>query len=329
MFAMRIPALAALVLFAACVNQAAHAQPAWRPDKNVELIVPSNAGSGADASARLIQKIWQDTKLFESTVTVNNKPGGGGAVAWTYLNTHPGDGHYLAFTSATLLTNKLAGLNPIGYTDVTPIANLLSEYIAFSVKADSPLRNARDLLERIKSDPASLSFGLATSAGNPNHMAIAKIVRSVGADPKKLKVVVFSSSAQSFPAVLGGHVDVIVTNISNPVQQIEAKAMRAIAVTAPKRLTGIYANVPTWRELGIDTVMDNWRGVVGAKAMTPAQVALWEVAFRRLSQSDEWKKDLDRSFQEINFIGSRDVTKFLAAELEENRVLLNELGMTK
>ena len=132
-------AFSALVLLAACAGSAIHAQPAWRPDKNMELIVPSNAGSGADASARLIQKIWQDAKLLDTTITVNNKPGGGGAVAWTYLNTHPGDGHYLAFTSATLLTNKLAGLNPLGYTDVTPIANLLSEYIAFSVKADSPI----------------------------------------------------------------------------------------------------------------------------------------------------------------------------------------------
>ena len=323
------PALVALVLFTACANLAAHAQPAWRPDKNVELIVPSKAGSGADASARLIQKIWQDAKLLDISITVNNKPGGGGAVAWTYLNTHPGDGHYLAFTSATLLTNKLAGLNPIGYTDVTPIANLLSEYIVFSVKADSPVRSARDLLERIRNDPTSLSFGLATSAGNPNHMAIAKIARSVGVDPRKIKVVVFSASAQSFPALLGGHVDVIVTNISNPVQQIEAKTMRAIAVTAPRRQSGVYANVPTWRELGVDVVMDNWRGVVGAKAMTPAQVAYWEGAFRRLAQSDEWKKDLERSFQELNFIGSRDVAKFLAAELEENRVLLNELGMTR
>ena len=329
MHAWHRPALPALAVLAICVNSAIHAQPAWRPDKNVELIVPSNAGSGADASARLIQKIWQDAKLPGNSITVNNKPGGGGAVAWTYLNTHPGDGHFLAFTSATLLTNKLAGLNPLGYTDVTPIANLLSEYIAFSVKADSPLRGARDLLERIKNDPAALSFGLATSAGNPNHMAIAKIARSVGVDPKKLKVVVFSASAQSFPALLGGHVDVIVTNISNPVQQIEAKAMRAIAVTAPRRQTGVYAGVPTWREIGIDMVMDNWRGVVGAKAMTPPQIAFWEGAFRRLSQSDDWKKDLERSFQEANFIGSRDVTKFLAAELEDNRMLLTELGMTR
>ena len=65
--------------------------------------------------------------------------------------------------------------------------------------------------------------------------------------------------------------------------------------TRAKRLPGILKDVPTWKELGADAVVAQWRILIGPKGMTPAQVAYWESVFRRLMDVDEWKKELDET----------------------------------
>src|SRR5258707_6907013 len=90
--------------------------------------------------------------------------------------------------------------------------------------------------------------------------------------------------------VLGGHLDVVVSKASGPLPQIEAGQMRALGVASPRRLAGAYAAVPTWKEQGSNVVAAFWRGVIGPKGMTPAQIAYWDTELARLAASDEWKK---------------------------------------
>jgi len=261
--------------------------------------------------------------------TVVNRPGAGSAVAWTYLNTHSGDAHYLAVTSPTLLTNSLTGSNPLNHNDVTPLAQMLSEYVVFVVRADSPLKTGRDLVERLKKDPASLSFGLATTLGNPSHIAIAQIARPAGVDVRKLKVAVFTASPQAMTGVLGGHLDVMVSNASGPLPQIEGGQMRALAVAAPRRLAAAYAAVPTWKEQGSNVVAAFWRGVIGPKGMSPAQIAFWDAELAKLAASDEWKKYLADHQLEGDYRASRETRQFLEAEYTEYKAILGELGLAK
>src|SRR5262245_34318598 len=85
------------------------AAQSWKPEKNVEIIVPGGAGGGQDRTARIMQKIMQDG-LVPTSVTVSNRPGGGSNLAYVYLNQFPGDGHHLASATATLLTNYILGV---------------------------------------------------------------------------------------------------------------------------------------------------------------------------------------------------------------------------
>src|SRR5262245_40141477 len=121
------------------------AQPAWKPDRAVELIAPSGPGGGTDKTARLIQKIWQDKRALDTSVTVVNKSGGQGTVALAYLKSHAGDAHFLEIASAVLLTNHIIGASPFSHADFTPIALLNSEYVVFAVKAESSLGSLNDL----------------------------------------------------------------------------------------------------------------------------------------------------------------------------------------
>ena len=301
----------------------------WRPEKSIEVISGVAAGGALDIMARAMQKIWQDKHAFNQPVTVVNRPGGGSAVAWSYMNQRPGDGHYLAVTSATLLTNSITGSNPLNHNDVTPLAQLLSEYIVFAVRADSPLKTGRDLVERLKKDPASLSFGIATSLGNPSHIAIAQVARSAGVDVRKLKVAVFTASPQAMTGVLGGHLDLLVANASGPTQQMQGGQIRALAIASPRRLGGAYASVPTWKEQGVNVVASFWRGVIGPKGMTPAQVAFWDAELARLAASDEWKKYLEAGQLESDYRNSRESKQFLDAEFAEHKAILAELGLAK
>ena len=301
----------------------------WRPEKPIEIVVGIAAGGAVDITARTVQKILQDGRRIGQPISVVNRPGSGSAVAWAYLNTRAGDGHYLSVTSNSLVTNALTGSNPLTYTDVTPLCQLMRESVVFVVRADSPFKTGRDLFDRLKKDPASIKFGMATSLGNPNHIAIAQAARAFGTDVRSLKVAVFNASPQVTTGVLGGHLDVMVTSVSNPLSLIRSGQLRAIVVAAPRRLAADYANVPVAKELGINMVSSFWRGVIGPKGMTPAQIAYWEEALGRVVQADDWKKYQQAEMFETDYRNSVESAKFLQSEYAEYKAILTELGLAK
>ncbi len=319
--------LAALVF--ALLNCAQAAAPAWKPEKAVEIVAQSGPGGGTDLTARLIQKILQDRRLVEVPVTVANKVGGGGNVGLAYLAQRPPDGLCLEVATALLLTNRIIGTSTYHYTDFTTIAQLNSEYVAFAVRADSPIRNGRDLLEMLKRDATSLSIAVGTSLGGANHIAAAMAARAAGADARKLKTVVFKSSVESVVALLGGHVDLVVSSASLLAPQFRAGTLRVIAMSAPRRSEGLFAVVPTWREQGQDIVSDNFRALIGPPGMSGAQLAFWDDIFSRLAQTDEWKKEMESNLWENNYLGSAESRKYFESQFEISRRVLSDLGLAK
>ena len=308
------------------VLPAAHAA-AWSPERNVEIIVPTGPGGGNDRTARIVHAVIQRNNLVSVPVNVLNKPGGGGAIAFTYLNQQAGEGRYVSVIPVTLLTNHITGKNSFTYTDFTPIAQLYSEYISFAVAADSSLKDGRDLVARLRKDPASVSFGFASSAGNQNHITIAMVAKAAGVNVKQLKTVVFGSGGQAATAMLGGHVDVASSGASGQLAHQKAGRARIIAVAAPQRLPGPMADVPTWKELGHDVVFSSWRSMIGPKGMTPEQVAYWDGVVRKMIATEDWKQDLQKNLWISNYLNSADSRKFLDAQYAEIRTILTELGL--
>ena len=318
-----------LVVMAGCVTCACAAAADWKPDRPIEIVSGVAAGGSLDIAARSVQKILQETRAIGQPITVVNRPGSGSAIAWTYLNTHAGNGHYLSMTTNSLVVNAIIGANPLTYTDVTLIAHLSREDVVFTVRGDSPLKTGHDLAGRLKSDPAGLTFGIATSLGNSAHIAIAQVARTAGVDVRQLKVVVFNASTQAMATVLGGQLQVLVSSAATPMPYVQSGQMRALAVSAPARLPGAFANAPTWKELGINSVSRFWRGVIGPKGLSPAQVAYWEGEFALLVATDNWKKYLADNLLIADFMNARDTARFLQTEAAEYKVLLTELGLAK
>jgi len=300
----------------------------WKPARPVEFIVPTPPGGGQDTPARHLLKIIQEHKIVDVPVSVVNKAGASGAVGFNYLNSHAGDGHFISMSTVPLVTNPLTGLASPSYADLTPLAMLFNEYVVFTVVADSKIANGKDLLERIRKDPSSVSFGTPSVGAGP-HLSIAQLARAAGQDPKKLKIVVFSGAGPGASALLGGHIDVLVTTPSAPIAHIESGKARALAVTAQRRMGGVFAQSPTWREQGIEVVMYNWRAIIGPKGLTREQIAYWEGVFDKVRQTADYKKALEQNNWVDNPMGSDELRKEFERLTPQFKGLLGDFGLLK
>jgi putative tricarboxylic transport membrane protein len=307
---------------------AVHAQAgAWKPDKNIEIVVGLTAGSSQDRTARAIQHIAQAKTLLNVTSAVVNRVGGAGNVAWSYLAQHPGDAHWLQIASPTILTNHLIGTAQFTYADYTPLALLGNQYIGLAVRPDSPIKTARDLLERLRADPSSVALG-TNSLGSYLHIVCALTARAAGMDPKRLKLVIFQGG-ELMTAALGGHVDVIATVTSNLLPHVQAGKLRLIGMSSARRLGGALAQVPTLKEQGIDAVLANWQGVFGPPKLAPPQVAYWDGVFTRLVNTDEWKRDQEQNLWESEHLNSAAYARFLKTDYEQAKAIFIELGLAR
>lgn len=299
----------------------------WRPSKPVEMVVPTSAGGAADQTGRYIQRLLQGR--IGTDMAVINKGGAGGAIAYAYLNQKQGDGHYLSLSTLNLVTNRITRPNVLGHDDVTAICQLYGEYPVIVVKADSQYSSGKDLIAKLRQDPSAASIAFSPGLGGALHLATATVMRAGGVDAKKLRIVVTQSSADSITSLLGGHVDVGVMTPANVIPHLEAGRLRVLGIAAPRRMQGALAVAPTWKEQGVPGISASWRGVIGPKGMSPAQVSYWEGAFAQLVKTEEWKRHVEMNARSDEFMGSRETARYYEAQHKELHALLVSLGIAK
>jgi len=304
------------------------AGPAWQPRHQVELVAGTPAGGGQDRPARALIKVLESQRLVDVPLKLTNIPGRGGGNGWDYLHRHAEDPHVLAISSPTLITNALLGEAGINHTAFTPLAILYTEYTAFVARADSPIHSSAGLLERL-ADPGSLTIALATAIGNTNHIALARVTQHAGGDVKALKFRVFDSALYAVADVIEGRSDIATITAVSAAKELAAGTLRAFAVSAPARLTGQFAQVPTWHEQSVDCVIGMWRGVIGARGLKPEQVAFWDNAFTAAAASDDWNAELAHHYWANTYLDSARTGKFLAQEHVAMQKALGDLGLLK
>lgn len=311
--------VALLLTFVVTISGAA--DPAWKPTRPVEFIAQNAPGGGSDRILRLIAKVLQEQKALDTPLSVVNKPG-----VWSVYIAQQGDGHYLVLSGQDLVSMNIVGQGA-SHLDFTPVAHLFGEYVSVTVKPDSALRTGSELVERLKKDVNALSIGIATRLGGANHLGVAVALHRGGVDIRKTRNVIFSSGGAATTALMGGHVDVAPVTAAFAASLLRSKQVRVLVVAAPQRLGGVLSEVPTWREQGYDAVVTNWRAFLGPKKMTPAQVAYWESAFRRLSESEEWKKELAENFWRGEFFSGAETLKKFERDQAQLRLFYKELGL--
>jgi putative tricarboxylic transport membrane protein len=297
----------------------------WQPTKQVLFFVPAGPGGALDIAARKMKVLLEQTKIINQSLVVENRVGAGGTVAINGILSQSSDGQPLMTFISGMFSTRAIGEAPVSYASLTPVAIYLEESIVVVVRADSPLKNAQDLVAKLKIDPGSLSIGIADQIGNHIHLAIAKPLKVAGVNVGKLNIVPFRSSAESMISLLGGHIDLVSASTPNVVSQLQSGSIRLLAVATADRLPGVLSSVPTWREQGVDATFSSVQGVLGPKDMTADERRFWQDAIAKLSAMPEWKDFLASQYWRPRYLDSDAMTKYLDENYAATRSLLKDL----
>ena len=301
------------------------------PENNITIVAPSGAGGGWDLTARSIAKTMNDTKLVEKPITVENKPGGGGAVYMAEFATKEAKNDYaLMVKSPPILinSNKAEGNSPYGYKDTTPLAQLTRDYGAIVVGTDSPFKTLQDVLDAIKKDPTAVTLAGGSAPGSMDHLVGVLPAFEAGIDPKTVKYVSYDGGGEAVAALLG-NADVIATDASTIATYQKSGDVRVLAVSSSERLDGELADVPTYKESGIDAEFTIWRGIFGPKEMSDDALKYWSEKIEKMVETEEWKAELEKNGWASEYRNSEDFTSYLEEQETVIVDLLTALGMQK
>jgi putative tricarboxylic transport membrane protein len=319
----------ALALVLAAAGAHAQAPAGWKPSRTAEIVSPAAPGGSVDAMSRAIKRFAEENKLIDVPFNVLYKTGAAGSIGLEYMAQNQGRGEVLFASSHTFLTIRETGDSKYDYRDLAPVGLLFKEYHVIAVKPDGPVRDGRDLIDKLRRDPSSVSFGFFGNPGNHLHLAAAIPLKAAGVDIRKLTTVQYRSGPEALTAVMGGHLDAALVTLSVAQALAEAGKLKVITQTAPTRRGGYLAGVPTWKELGVNVEYATAQGVLGAKGMSGEQIAYWEGVLAKLSRDEEWRKLLSRSHWEPSYMTSAEMKRYYDEEHAKLKAILAELGLTK
>ncbi len=293
---------------------------------SIKMMIPANPGGGWDTTGREFGKSMVEAKVAD-TVQYENKGGAAGVIGLAqFVNASKGDANALIMMGAVMVGGIITTKPPIGLDKATPIARLTSEYNVFVVPADSPFKTMKDVVEQMKKDPASVTWG-GGSKGSTEHIAASMLAGKVGVDPKKVNYVAFRGGGEAVAAILGGNVKVGGSGYSEFDEYIASGKMRAIGVTSEKRLDGV--NIPTLKEQGYDVVLGNWRGVYGAPGISTEQRAALTDLVTKASTSKAWTEAVSKNKWTPAFLAGKQFDEFVDAEFIALRDTMTAAGMLK
>lgn len=296
----------------------------WKPDRPIEFVVQAAAGGGSDIFARTMAKIMTSEKIVTVPINVVNKPGGSGAVAYSYLRGKRGDPHVIATATSSYLTTPIQGHSPVSYKDFSNVAVLCVEDYVAVVRAESPYKTLKEVVEAARKKPNGIRIG-GSSVGSSDNIIENRLEKAAGI---QLNYIVFQSGGEANAALLGGSVDLASPNPSEAAQLITAGRLRPLAMFSPERLEK-WPNVPTAREQGFDVTLEQHRGVVAAGGLTKEQSLFWQNAMVKLFQSKDFKKYMnDNGLRPLLKVGD-DAEKYIAQQHQFYTEILTELGIAK
>jgi putative tricarboxylic transport membrane protein len=304
------------------------ASAASYPSKVVEMVVAGNAGGGLDLTGRALENALREAKLYTQGFAIKNMGGAGGNIAKSYTHQKKGDPHVIYVESNRIYVNKIVGTTELDHRDITPVGRLITEYLVWVVRADSPFKSAKEVLGKLKADPSSVVFGVGTVPSN-DQMNILRPAMASGVDPKKVQIVPFKAGGDLMVQLLGGHIAVISTGLSEAIEQVKAGKVRVIAVSSPQALPGELAKVPTWRSLGIDVSILHWRGLFAPPGIPADAVKYWDGTLGKMVKTDAWKKALEKHGWYDAYADSATFRKALDEETKVYAQILTDLGMAK
>jgi putative tricarboxylic transport membrane protein len=289
----------------------------------LRLIAPAAPGGGWDQTARAMQQVLQRAGIVRTPI-VENIPGAAGTIGLArFIGAERGNGDALMVSGLIMLGGIVTHQSPVTLGDVVPIARITGEYEVLTVPTASPFRTLDDLIRAFRERPESISWG-GGSAGGSDQILAGLIADAVGVAPRRVNYIAFSGGGESLSAILGGQVSVGINGLAEFAPQIEAGAVRVLAISSGERLPGLDA--PTLREQGVDVEFENWRSVVAPPGISAEDRRRLTTVVETMVRSAEWREMLQRYRWLDRYLAEDEFAQFAATEETRVRDILRELG---
>ncbi len=313
-----------LVAFFLSLTVVAGGEAAAFPDKPITLVVHAAAGGGSDIFARTLSAAFEKDKILPQPIVVENKPGGSGAIAFAYVGGKKGDPHFLLTAVTSFLTTPILRKSQITPKDFTPIANFaFDEYIVI-VKAGGKYQSMKELVADAKANPKKITVG-GTQLGSSDSICAYLIEKAAGV---QFNFIVFNSGGEVNAALMGGHIDMAVSNPGEALELAKANKVLTLGVFAEKRLVGA-PNVPTLKEQGIDAVYVQNRGLVAPGGIPADARKTLEDAMLKYTKTKTFKDYIAEGMLSEAWMDGPTFGAWNEKEYTRYQVMLKDMGLVK
>lgn len=287
----------------------------------LEITVLFPAGSSADVTARMLADGM--SRQLGQRVLVVNRPGAGGAIGYKHVAAQKPDGYSLVWNSNSISTTFHSGQLNFDYKAFDAVARVLSESVVLAVRNDAQWQTLNELIQEAKAKPKAVSVG-HSGIGSHTHISLAALVNAAGIEVNEVPF----AAAQVVPSLVGGHVNAVVQFPGALAAPLKQGQVRLLATLTQSR-DPAWPEVPTARELGVDAVLDAWRGIAVPRGTPRPVVSLLESAIRMTATSPEFVAQSEKLGVRPAFLPAEEFSALLAKEDAELSRLMQRIGLKK
>lgn len=292
------------------------------PSKNINVIIPKGAGGGTDTSCRVLLQFASDKLPDNVSFVPVNKPAGNGFTGMVEGANATPDGYTLVMTVVELATNP--GASSVTADNFTGLAFTIANPASLIVRSDAPYQTIEEFIEYCKNHPGEVMVG-NSGMGNIYHLAAAKMEKEFGI---KFSHVPYNNGAgESIAALVGGHIDAVVSTPDTAKAQVDAGNLKILGVMSNQRLS-TFPEVPTFKEkCGFEFNVLAWAALCAPNNL-PEDVYNWLInIFTETCQQEDYKQAMrNQGIEPVEIIGE-DATKTIRSDAELYKNLLTELGL--
>lgn len=322
-FLLRLALLACVI--AAGLPAAAAAEP--YPAKEIQLIVPFPPGGVTDLTARIVAKHL--TRSWRQTVSVVNKPGGGGTTGTMFMLRSNNDGYTMLMSATGQATQNPAidSKLPYRWDEPTLVARISSSPLVFVVRGNARWKSLRELMEEVRRDPTKFRYG--TSGVGGVGIAIARLLGASGVDVSQVGRVALQGGAPLLEAVADGRTHFAAQYLAEMGSMLESKRIKALAVSTAQRVKQL-PEVPTAAEAGIDGFnLIGWNGIAGPANLPDEVIRTWDEAIQALVADPGFLAETEALGAAAAYLGPNKFRETLRAEYESALQYAEKLGLRR
>jgi tripartite-type tricarboxylate transporter receptor subunit TctC len=293
------------------------------PDRPIKLTVAYGAGGTTDSTARMLASFLEED--LGETVTVLNKPGGGGSVAATLAASQRPDGYniFTFVTGAATITPHLQNVPYDPVTSFTPIARYAMWNLGVVVPTDAPYDTFEEFVDFAKKSPKKLTYSISGS-GTPQHLTMERIAKTHGFE---WKAIPYKGGAAAVTALLGNHVTAM-AGATEWLPQVRSGDFKLLVIMTEKRMSE-FPKVPTLMDLGYEIAAPSLLGIAAPNGVSQEIVEKLSASIEKATKQPKFLALLDKLAMQMAYLDAESFGDLVKREYEAQGLAVSQAGLAK